>query len=223
MCAMIRALWRWLVRQNAQPLSLRRSNDQGRCPRDMRFRSMEQQPSTQSLAFKEVEASGSYGLSAPHQSTPVTGQRAKTLAFNDQRCLTLPSSGRSKGRFAPFGPPLMSNVRALLWKQLRRLSHAAQVDRAARQIGAHGSGPLSSRAKCFLEGRMRGSPSTARACLCRARSGPNKLPHFVSGCRPGVRVSKEPSPASGSSGTASFAVRALRGTLRSNPSVERTF
>ena len=25
--------------------------------------------------------------------------------------LTLPSSGRSKGRFAPFGPPLMSNVR----------------------------------------------------------------------------------------------------------------
>ena len=28
------------------------------------------------------------------------------------RCrLTPPSSGRSKGRFAPFGPPLMSNVR----------------------------------------------------------------------------------------------------------------
>ncbi len=25
--------------------------------------------------------------------------------------LTLPSNGRSKGRFAPFGPPLMSNVR----------------------------------------------------------------------------------------------------------------
>src|SRR6266705_4518960 len=25
--------------------------------------------------------------------------------------LTLPSSGRSKGRYAPFGPPLMSNVR----------------------------------------------------------------------------------------------------------------
>ena len=28
-----------------------------------------------------------------------------------RRHLTLPSSGRSKGRFAPFGPPLMSNVR----------------------------------------------------------------------------------------------------------------
>ena len=27
------------------------------------------------------------------------------------RALTLPSRGRSKGRFAPFGPPLMSNVR----------------------------------------------------------------------------------------------------------------
>ena len=26
--------------------------------------------------------------------------------------LTPPSSGRSKGRFAPFGPPLMSNVYA---------------------------------------------------------------------------------------------------------------
>ena len=26
--------------------------------------------------------------------------------------LTPPSSGRAKGRFAPFGPPLMSNVRA---------------------------------------------------------------------------------------------------------------
>src|SRR6185295_458309 len=30
-----------------------------------------------------------------------------------QRRLTLPSRGRSKGRFAPFGPPLMSNVRRL--------------------------------------------------------------------------------------------------------------
>src|SRR6185295_1665019 len=28
-----------------------------------------------------------------------------------ERRLTLPSRGRSKGRFAPFGPPLMSNVR----------------------------------------------------------------------------------------------------------------
>jgi hypothetical protein len=28
-----------------------------------------------------------------------------------QRRLTAPSSGRSKGRFAPFGPPLMSDVR----------------------------------------------------------------------------------------------------------------
>ena len=30
-----------------------------------------------------------------------------------ERDLTPPSSGRSKGRFAPFGPPLMSNVRSL--------------------------------------------------------------------------------------------------------------
>ena len=29
----------------------------------------------------------------------------------EQCGLTPPSSGRSKGRFAPFGPPLMSNVR----------------------------------------------------------------------------------------------------------------
>ena len=37
---------------------------------------------------------------------------ANTLRFSG-RNLTLPSSGRSKGRFAPFGPPLMSNVRSL--------------------------------------------------------------------------------------------------------------
>jgi len=35
------------------------------------------------------------------------------LARKRERGLTLPSRGRSKGRFAPFGPPLMSNVRAL--------------------------------------------------------------------------------------------------------------
>jgi len=35
------------------------------------------------------------------------------LKARRSRCrhLTIPSSGRSKGRFAPFGPPLMSNVR----------------------------------------------------------------------------------------------------------------
>ena len=30
-----------------------------------------------------------------------------------RRHLTTPSSGRAKGRFAPFGPPLMSNVRPI--------------------------------------------------------------------------------------------------------------
>ena len=33
--------------------------------------------------------------------------------------LTPPSSGRSKGRFAPFGPPLMSNVRPLKHHQMK--------------------------------------------------------------------------------------------------------
>ena len=36
-----------------------------------------------------------------------------TVSVRSQRArLTLPSSGRAKGRFAPFGPPLMSNVRS---------------------------------------------------------------------------------------------------------------
>ena len=32
-------------------------------------------------------------------------------AYTERRSLTTPSSGRAKGRFAPLGPPLMSNVR----------------------------------------------------------------------------------------------------------------
>ena len=35
---------------------------------------------------------------------------------SERRHLTPPSSGRSKGRFAPFGPPLMSNVRPHMWQ-----------------------------------------------------------------------------------------------------------
>src|SRR5450432_1655392 len=33
-----------------------------------------------------------------------------------------PSSGRPKGRFAPFGPPLMSNVRPLKGTSMRAIS-----------------------------------------------------------------------------------------------------
>ena len=44
------------------------------------------------------------GLLSAHVVTLVRGQR---------RHLTPPSSGRSKGRFSPFGPPLMSNVRSV--------------------------------------------------------------------------------------------------------------
>src|SRR3954463_4996093 len=36
------------------------------------------------------------------------------------RGLTLPSRGRSKGRFAPFGPPLMSNVRPAMYAENTR-------------------------------------------------------------------------------------------------------
>jgi len=44
-----------------------------------------------------------------------------SIAQRGPRGLTPPSSGRSKGRYAPFGPPLMSNVRrheAGLFRQL---------------------------------------------------------------------------------------------------------
>ena len=45
---------------------------------------------------------GSSSLCAPQVAVGSGGKKCR---------LTPPSSGRSKGRFAPFGPPLMSNVR----------------------------------------------------------------------------------------------------------------
>jgi hypothetical protein len=54
------------------------------------------------------------------------------------RALTLPSRGRSKGRFAPFGPPLMSNVRRTRMHQ-RASSHrcfASPLGWAVRPLAA---------------------------------------------------------------------------------------
>ena len=44
-------------------------------------------------------------------STELWGQNS-SFSCPQHPCLTLPSRGRHKGRFAPFAPPLMSNVRA---------------------------------------------------------------------------------------------------------------
>ena len=47
------------------------------------------------------------------QCEPSFQDMSSLLPESKRRHLTPPSSGRSKGRFAPFGPPLMSNVRCL--------------------------------------------------------------------------------------------------------------
>ena len=49
-----------------------------------------------------------------------------------ERRLTLPSRGRAKGRFAPFGPPLMSNVRP----QVSRIERTVQAVTACRMVVA---------------------------------------------------------------------------------------
>ena len=85
------------------------------------------QPSSpiHSMAPPACRQATSHGCAAGYQRTPK--QRRNRLApamlclpclqsplapsVHPNRGLTLPSSGRSKGRFAPFGPPLMSNVR----------------------------------------------------------------------------------------------------------------
>jgi len=46
-----------------------------------------------------------------------------------RRGLTLPSRGRSKGRFAPFGPPLMSNVRHRPRARVKNQRHAKSIAR----------------------------------------------------------------------------------------------
>ena len=48
----------------------------------------------------------------------------------ERRHLTPPSSGRAKGRFAPFGPPLMSNVRSLNTEVHARRAVAGSKHRA---------------------------------------------------------------------------------------------
>jgi len=51
--------------------------------------------------------------SSPHRRKCKAGSSRTAVCFSSavRGNLTPPSSGRSKGRFAPFGPPLMSNVR----------------------------------------------------------------------------------------------------------------
>ena len=81
--------------------SLRRAQHAGRCRGRSRCSAAAQRPRRQGGSARGCSAR----RPGSHSST--------SLACGGiaARRLTPPSSGRSKGRFAPFGPPLMSNVR----------------------------------------------------------------------------------------------------------------
>ena len=80
-------------------------------------------PSTPTRAPAQSQSRCRNGL-APAMLCPPCSQSPPTHSVHPNRGLTLPSSGRSKGRFAPFGPPLMSNVRPL--KRRREVKHATR-------------------------------------------------------------------------------------------------
>ena len=79
---------------------------------------------------------------------------------SEHRRLTPPSSGRSKGRFAPFGPPLMSNVRSrqIHWvcalRLVRREGHRLALGRSQTQF-QQSAGTSRSRATHITPARAR--------------------------------------------------------------------
>ena len=62
-----------------------------------------------------------------------TVRSCKLRPMPPQCGLTPPSSGRPKGRFAPFGPPLMSNVRSLVRAKKMHAAPAAHEGAALRE------------------------------------------------------------------------------------------
>ena len=76
--------------------------------------------------YRSAEPAG--GAGAGLRPRKVASQRfgCQNAPWSERRHLTPPSSGRSKGRFAPFGPPLMSNVR-------RHLPSACKTQTTSRQ------------------------------------------------------------------------------------------
>ena len=99
-------------------------------------------------------------------------RRSSQPACRLQWHLTLPSSGRAKGRFAPLAPPLMSNVRAHSCMSLAPLRRAPSLRAAARTGPLPTAGPGSLRSQLALAPlprlQARELPRT-RGCLARAR------------------------------------------------------
>ena len=80
------------------------------------------------------------------------------------RNLTLPSSGRSKGRFAPFGSPLMSNVRPHKTYRLRHSAEGLLLRVAARaRTCTHDSGRKSPARGSTVVANRHCAPNLARA------------------------------------------------------------
>ena len=106
--------------------------------------------------------------------------------------LTPPSSGRPKGRFAPFAPPLMSNVRphsriaselvqsvelhgsecraVRSWLAMHRRSNRARLSSSNRQTAGHGASEASSQLlRMRVTSRFARSPSLAHLTGTRSR------------------------------------------------------
>jgi len=132
-------------------------------------------------------------FSASHAAGLESGvQRRPRCPAVEQCGLTPPSSGHPKGRFAPFAPPLMSNVRASQSNAVRAVLQAVSGERAAREqrFTARFCGDRARRAKPAPSARV---ASHFSSFLARTRSGgANYSPCFR--LRSEVRVSKEKHP-----------------------------
>ena len=95
---------------------------------------------------------------AGRRTTKHCNLRSNSGSAAGQECgLTLPSRGRHKGRFAPFVPPLMSNVSPQQMPQVHRASgaSASKAPSRAKPSRAHGQAVARSKSCTLVTIEMR--------------------------------------------------------------------